>query len=451
MTFPLRIDSALVYPWSKALADKWSFVDRFNEPYNLFHRSGEEIWLPRGLWGQKQGDKDERDPGKPVKFLNLFTPRSSDQQRVVDESAAFLHKGTSHILQAPTGYGKTFVGCAIAARILRRTLVITTKEDIIDQWRKAAKAVLGLADADIGVWRADTVPSLDQPFVIALVQSVMKGPERYGHGPYTGFGLVICDEVHRMAAEQFSQCMWWLPAKLRLGLSATPYRKDGRDQVFRLHIGPVQVSAEMEVMVPKIIAEYTTWKVPKVFGRHGNVQPLPHEPGRTMLVNKDLAKNNARNMRIVEFVKLCRRKGRNIIVFSDLLDHLRILYDMMVDAGVSAPEIGYYVGSTNYSGSSAERQRERELVKKLPVILATYSMASEATDIPWLDTCVLATPRSDVVQIVGRIRREYPEKREPVVYDLIDRDSPILGAYWGKRLRWYKSLGAPVVGPVSGA
>jgi superfamily II DNA or RNA helicase len=71
-------------------------------------------------------------------------------------------------------------------------------------------------------------------------------------------------------------------------------------------------------------------------------------------------------------------------------------------------------------------------------------MASEATDIPWLDTCVLAAPRANVVQIVGRIRREYPDKKEPVVLDLVDVDSTVLRNYAEARMKWYKSLGAEV-------
>ena len=112
-------------------------------------------------------------------------------------------------------------------------------------------------------------------------------------------------------------------------------------------------------------------------------------------------------------------------------------------------DIGYYVGVTSggaspYTGNLKERKRQRDQAKAKPVILATYAMASEATDIPWLDACVLATPRSDVVQIIGRIRREYPDKKQPVVLDLVDDDSRIFKAYWVKRYRWYKSLGCEI-------
>ena len=55
------------------------------------------------------------------------------------------------------------------------------------------------------------------------------------------------------------------------------------------------------------------------------------------------------------------------------------------------------------------------------------------------------TPKADVIQIVGRIRREYDDKKRPVVIDLQDVDSPVLAAYGKARCRWYQSLGAELV------
>ena len=71
-------------------------------------------------------------------------------------------------------------------------------------------------------------------------------------------------------------------------------------------------------------------------------------------------------------------------------------------------------------------------------------MASEATDLPWMDTCILATPRSDVVQIVGRVLRQYPNKKQPIVIDIIDDDSTILLNFARKRRKWYDQIGAAV-------
>lgn len=434
-----RIGAAAVFPWSESHAARYTYVSRFDETIHLWRREKDELWLPRGLV-RGTAPIDLRAAGIPIDVEDNFVPRSDEQAEVVDASLCLLREGRDHILQAPTGHGKTFVACAVAARLGVRTLVITTKEDIIDQWRAAAKSVMGV---DVSVWRGERLPHPAAPMVVGLVQSIMKGPNRYGRAAYQGYGLVLIDEVHRIGAEQFSNAMWWLPARHRLGLSATPYRRDGRERVFFSHIGPVAVTAEMETMIPKVLIHETGWRVPRRM-RHGVLQRVEHKPGRTMHINKMLAGDTARNAYIVDFLVRASERGRSTIVFADTMDHLRNLEIMLVGEGVSPSAIGFYVGLQAYDGTKAERQAERDAAKSRPIILATYKMASEATDIPWLDTCVLATPRADVVQIVGRIRREYPDKKQPVVLDLVDRDSHVFRMYAEKRARWYRRLGCPM-------
>ena len=66
------------------------------------------------------------------------------------------------------------------------------------------------------------------------------------------------------------------------------------------------------------------------------------------------------------------------------------------------------------------------------------------TDIPWLDCCVLATPRSNIKQPVGRILREHPGKPRPVVLDFVDSDSPLYAAWARLRELIFAELGATV-------
>lgn len=248
-----------------------------------------------------------------------------------------------------------------------------------------------------------------------------------------------------MGADQFSQCMWWLPGRLRVGLSATPTRRDGKDDVFVGHIGPVAIQAKSETAVPDVVMRWSNWKVPMV-NWYGRYQKVPHDFGRTMQLMKFFEADEERNDMIARFVSKAVEKDRNILVFSDTLRHLLVLGETIGSAGVSKDDIGYYAGLSNsvYSGTEKQRKVQREKAKLKRVLLATYKMASEATDIPWMDTCVLASPKADVIQIVGRIRREWPDKKKPLVFDIVDADSHVLAAYGNKRLRWYRSLGSTV-------
>jgi hypothetical protein len=72
------------------------------------------------------------------------------------------------------------------------------------------------------------------------------------------------------------------------------------------------------------------------------------------------------------------------------------------------------------------------------VIIATYAMAAEALDIKSLTTLMLSTPKTDVVQAVGRILRQ--TGHQPVVLDIIDSHEPFRNQ-WNKRMAYYKKEG----------
>ena len=65
-------------------------------------------------------------------------------------------------------------------------------------------------------------------------------------------------------------------------------------------------------------------------------------------------------------------------------------------------------------------------------------MASEGMDIPKLNTIILASPKSDIVQSVGRILREKKETRKfhPLIIDINDEFSIFINQS-NKRLMFY--------------
>jgi hypothetical protein len=68
------------------------------------------------------------------------------------------------------------------------------------------------------------------------------------------------------------------------------------------------------------------------------------------------------------------------------------------------------------------------------VIVATYSMAAEGLDIKTLSTLILATPKTDVVQAVGRILRVKHER--PLIVDIVDSHD-MFKKQWYKRRAFY--------------
>ena len=101
---------------------------------------------------------------------------------------------------------------------------------------------------------------------------------------------------------------------------------------------------------------------------------------------------------------------RQTIVLSHNLNLLEYIYNKFVCKNYAS--VGYYVG-----GMKESQLKESETKQ---VILATYAMAAEALDIPSLNAEFLITPKTDVVQSIGRILRAKHAISSPVIYDFVD-------------------------------
>jgi hypothetical protein len=105
---------------------------------------------------------------------------------------------------------------------------------------------------------------------------------------------------------------------------------------------------------------------------------------------------------------------------------LAYLHDAIAHRKIAEGSVGYYVG-----GMKEADLKKSETCK---IIVATYAMAAEALDIKTLTTLVLATPKTDIVQAVGRILRVKHER--PMVVDIIDSHEVFL-SQWQKRRKYY--------------
>ena len=185
----------------------------------------------------------------------------------------------------------------------------------------------------------------------------------------------------------------------------------------------------------------TAFKVPMVMrtnpetGRTQCVQ-LPHTAGKVAHVVRLMNNDPARNAMIGKLGAMAFSKGRRIVAFTDQLDHVEAIIAELRRNGVPNDEIARYIGGLP--------QKAYESAKTRRFLVATWGMFSTGTDIPWLDTAILCTPRSDVRQAVGRILREYHDKKEPLVIDLIDADSKVFAGYAAKRRLWFKSIGSDI-------
>jgi superfamily II DNA or RNA helicase len=118
---------------------------------------------------------------------------------------------------------------------------------------------------------------------------------------------------------------------------------------------------------------------------------------------------------------------RHTIVLSHNLNVLEYMYNKIVCNNLAS--VGYYVGGMS--------EQELKMSETKQVILATFSMAAEGLDIPTLNAEFLISPKTDVVQAVGRILRAKHATSKPIIYDFIDSHQTFR-RQWMKRRAFYR-------------
>ena len=241
--------------------------------------------------------------------------------------------------------------------------------------------------------------------------------KEYQENTFKSFGLAVFDECHHLGAEVFSKSMGKVASKYMLGLSATPKRKDGLSKVFEWYMGDIvylqKTKNEDYVEVQLIDCKFSDDQL-----RRHNIEKynkeevnFRKEPCMPKMIN-NICEYFPRCELVRDLIKKYNREKRSILILSDRRGHLNVLYEML-----NAYSRGYYVG-----GMKPEELRESQ---EKDIILATFSMASEGMDIPKLNTVILASPKSDVEQSVGRVFRQKAcdRKFHPLIIDIQDNFS----------------------------
>lgn len=323
------------------------------------------------------------------------------------------------ILESPCGSGKTVIALKVAAELGLTTLVVVHKEFLMDQWKDRIEEFLGIPASKVGHIQQDVCAYKNKPIVLGMIHSLAEKDypeEMYGH-----FGTVIYDEVHRVGAPMFSQAVPKFPAKYRIGVSATPDRKDGLEKVFLWHIGDViRGTGSWELKPTVYLIEYRT-TMSQDWARGFNGQT---NLGKLVTM---ISQDTRRNVWLTGEIRKAGEAGRKVLVLSDRIEHLETLKKMLKGQSPALTS-SMYVGGL----SGAERERASEA----SILFGTVQYAKEGLDLPGLDTLYLVTPHTDVEQMVGRILRQCHTKKAPLVIDVAD-SMPITRAFANKRLSFY--------------
>lgn len=148
--------------------------------------------------------------------------RPYQSQAVHDLRLAYRAGARAPLLVGPTGMGKTVIIAAILQGIAARgrsAMVLVHRRELIAQ--TASK--LTAAGVQHGIIAAGLQPT-DHPIQIASVQTLTRRLEQLDTAP----DLIVIDEAHHATAGSWKRVMDHWPSALRLGVTATPIRLDGR-------------------------------------------------------------------------------------------------------------------------------------------------------------------------------------------------------------------------------
>ncbi len=185
------------------------------------------------VWAEAHGVRETSSPSTLAtdRVLDWRIPRDAQQEALARWQAA----GRRGSVVLPTGAGKTFVALLAIDACAQHACVIVPTRALVAQWFTQLADAFGVER--VGAWYGDEKRVCD--ITVTTYHSAFALFERHG----ARFGLVVCDEVHRLAdhgdghASSWHDALTIAPAAARLGLTAT--YPNGQDATLTRLIGPV--------------------------------------------------------------------------------------------------------------------------------------------------------------------------------------------------------------------
>ena len=315
------------------------------------------------------------------------------------------------IISVPCGFGKTIMGLYIACQLKKKTMFISHKDFLNQQFVDTVKAFS--PNSSIGIIKQNKVDVVNKDFIIASLQSLSM--KDYDINIFNDIGFIIIDEVHHTGAQVFCRA-FKLHTPIILGLSATLNRKDGMRKVFEYYIGSSVYTmkkkefTEVEVQIHK-------YYEPNI--EYSGIKQMWNGKDNIAAMINNICTFKPRTEYIISVLENIIKKDpeRRILILSERRNLLNDIEKYIIEKNILNKDYGFYVGGMKQCDLNVSAEKQ--------IILATYQLASEGFNVPSLNTVIFASPISDIQQSIGRILRERAEDRKyiPLCIDILDEFS----------------------------
>lgn len=284
--------------------------------YKCFSINEKYIYLPK-YWALEKIGEPKKNLLKRGEYFNqklktIYPPRPF-QVEIIDKTYKQLKEIGGGIITVSCGQGKTYMSINISTLINQKTLIVVHTSVLLEQWIDRIKYFI--PNAKIGIIQGKKFDIENKDYVIAMLQTIIRSKSEED---FKSFGLTIYDEAHHMAAPSFSKAFPIVSSKYNLGLSATPKRSDNLQNIFYWNIGPTSFESftnDKFAIVKNI--NFTDDNYVEKYNWMGSIDL--HK------LHIQIIENDFRNKMIIKQLINLSKQGRQILVLSKLIDHLRTL------------------------------------------------------------------------------------------------------------------------------
>jgi DNA or RNA helicases of superfamily II len=334
------------------------------------------------------------------------------------------------IIKAPTGSGKSVIAILAVLEMLKnkpnsKIIYAVNSTTLLKQFQNFARKEdlpFLLVSGEID----ELQKGQKSDFIALSIAYYYSKKKRNEHGKLkelvSDANLIIIDEAHHTPATTIKSLLLDSPNSLRLGLSATPLREDGKELEITGLLGKISYSIEYQelvqkhYLVPLEYIQFTPRISKKIYDKLKNIEQAYSDQPFSKLysaVLRTFEQSPYTNQQIIQKIKELNKFPALVIVRR--ISIAKYLSELLNQEGITSD----WVSSKT---SLEERVSKIENLKngKLKILVAT-SLADEGLDIPQLSLVVLASQgksRVKLIQRIGRVMRPYSGKSRGYVLDI---------------------------------
>lgn len=339
------------------------------------------------------------------------------------------------VVVLPTGAGKTILAVLLIEMVQRPTCIHVPTIDLMHQWHGVLSRFLNVPIGRMGGGLRELEKITVTTYDSALLHVIQRGNQ---------FGFTIFDECHRLPGEQYRFLAMGAIAPFRLGLTATPERSDGREDLLYELLGPLCFRSFVHDLTGGALAPYEVMTI------EVEMKPAEREAYEAAsLAYTSFLKNNHINMGSSQgwknFLYLASRTPIGRQAFKAWQEQRRLaqassakeewVWDLIsqhrgdtIIVFTQDNEMAYRLGRRYLLPVLTHQTRPREREHFLKAfregtypVLVTSKVLNEGVDVPEASVAIVVSGSGSVrehVQRLGRILRGRPGK-QATLYELI--------------------------------